>query len=208
MRWPVLIGATGLLIALVLGGLGFSFAQQARANKQIRYDVPDIGNSRPGHSHTGPLLAFIPQISGATVIGEQGSVTSAQPAPVNFADDDQIHPWRTVVRGAYRAVTPNGSDHYEFRVFQFRDPSAAERYASIVVGNWSTGPFTVGGGAVQIPDVPSGYVLADGPGPDNSTDVYALVVRGDVVVAVFGNQPTDSSTSRVEGFAGDVYDLL
>jgi hypothetical protein len=113
------------------------------------------------------------------------------------------------VRGAYRALTVNGSDHYEFRVFQFRDPSAAERYASIIVGNLRTGPFSIGaGGAILIPDVPSGYVLANGPRPDNSTDIYALVVRGDAVVAIFGNQPTDKSTSTVERFAGDVYTLL
>jgi hypothetical protein len=90
--WPIVFGATALLVALVLVGLGLSFAQQARANKQVRYDVPNIGNSQPGHSHAGPLLAFIPPITGAVVIGEQGSMTSGDLAPVSFGVDDQIHP--------------------------------------------------------------------------------------------------------------------
>ncbi len=209
LRWPIVFGAIGVIVALVVTGLVISFAKQAQANKQVRYDVPDIGNTNAGHPHVGALLAFVPPLADATVTAEQEAMAKGDLAPVNFTADEQIDPWKTVARGAFRSVTVPGSGNYEFRLFQFRDSSSAERYASIIVGNWKTGPFSIGvHGALAIPDVPSGYAIADGPRPDNSTNVYALVVRGDVVVAILGNQSTIRSLSQVEQYARDAYALL
>ncbi|HXT93990.1 MAG TPA: hypothetical protein VN714_32570 [Trebonia sp.] len=208
-RWPIIFGSAGLIVALVFVGIMLSITRQAQANKQVRYDVSDIGNTPAGHSHAGSLLTLLPAIPGASVIGEQEPMTKGDLAPVHFGPDEQINPWQTVVRGAFRAVVVPDSGNYEFRLFQFRDASAAERYASITVGNWKTGPFSIGaGGPLAIPDVPSGYELADGPRPDNSTHVYALVVRGDIVVAIFGTQSDSKSLSPVELYATDVYALL
>lgn len=208
-RWPIIFGISGLVVALVFVGVVLSMTRQAQANKQVRYDVPDIGNAPAGHSHTGPLLALLPAIPGSTVIGEQESMTKGDLAPVHFGTDEQINPWRTVVRGAFRAVVVPDSGKYEFRLFQFRDASAAERYASITVGNWKTGPFSIGiSGPLAIPDVPSGYALADGPRPDNSTNVYALAVRGDIVVAIIGTQSGSKSLSPVELYTSGAYALL
>jgi hypothetical protein len=208
-RWPIIFGFSGLVVALVFVGIVLSMTRQAQANKQVRYDVPDLGNTPAGHSHTGPLLAFLPATPRAAVITEQESMTKGDLAPVHFGTDEQINPWRTVVRGAFRAVIVPNSGKYEFCLFQFRDDSAAERYASITVGNWKTGPFSIGAhGPLAIPDVPSGYALADGPRPDNSTNVYALAVRGDIVIAILGTQNGSKSLSPVELYASDAYARL
>lgn len=209
LRWPIIFGAAGAVVAVVLIGLVFLFARQAHENKQVRYDVQDIGNTQAGHPHTGPLLGFLPPSLGGSVIGEQSAMAKGDLAPVHFGADEQINPWQTIVRGAYRAVVIPDSGNYELRLFQFRDAAAAERYASIIVGNWRTGPFSIGAdGPVLIPNVPNAYALADGPRPDNSTNVYAIAVRGDVVVSILGTQSTDKTLLAVDQYISEVYALL
>src|SRR5438445_747485 len=113
-RWPIIFGTAGALVALVVVGLVLSLTRQAQANKQVRYNVAGIGNTQAGHTHAAPLFAFIPPLSGASVVGQQEAMAKGDLAPVHFGADEQINPWQTVVRGAYRASACPGSGTSEF----------------------------------------------------------------------------------------------